>query len=354
MRSLREEALGDDQEIRRLIAISKSKRLASVFGPGFFTSKGKLRKENHTLLQFNIDFVRFVLKGARMMDFTNYPLSNKAYGGSEKKVGILIHQSPYMLKFQKKTPFGGRYHTVSEYIGSRVYQMLGFSCQDTYLGTYKGENVVACKDFITDGVQFVPFNDVGESTIDEDKEHYQYSYEDIMALLHANKKLTNVPETISSFFEIYIVDALLGNFDRHGGNWGFLKKNNQYFLAPVFDNGSCLFPNMTDEDEMKKIMNDEEQINLRVYRFPTSQIKLEGNKSSYFEVISSLRFEEMNRALIRVFPRIDLGKIYDLIDEIDTISEVHKSFYKTMLSHRYEKILKYSYTKLMDEKNENL
>ena len=111
---------------------------------------------------------------------------------------------------------------------------------------------------------------------------------------------------------------------------------------------------MTDEDEMKKIMNDEEQINLRVYRFPTSQIKLEGNKSSYFEAISSLRFEEMNRALIRVFPRIDLGKIYDLIDEIDTISEVHKSFYKTMLSHRYEKILKYSYTKLMDEKNENL
>lgn len=36
------------------------------------------------------------------MDFTNYPLSNKAYGGSEKKVGILIHQFPYMLKFQKK------------------------------------------------------------------------------------------------------------------------------------------------------------------------------------------------------------------------------------------------------------
>ena len=50
MRSLREEALGDDQEIRRLIAISKSKRLASVFGPGLFASKGKLQKENHTLL----------------------------------------------------------------------------------------------------------------------------------------------------------------------------------------------------------------------------------------------------------------------------------------------------------------
>lgn len=95
---------------------------------------------------------------------------------------------------------------------------------------------------------------------------------------------------------MYIVDALIGNFDRHGANWGFLKKDNQYSLAPVFDNGSCLFPNLNDEDEMLKIINDEEQIDLRVYKFPTSQIKLNNNKSSYFEVISSLQFEEINKA----------------------------------------------------------
>lgn len=33
-----------------------------------------------------------------------------------------------------------------------------------------GEEVVACKSFVADGEQFVPFNDVGESTLDEDKE----------------------------------------------------------------------------------------------------------------------------------------------------------------------------------------
>ena len=288
----------------------------------------------------------------QLIDFTDYPTSGKSYGGTEKKLGILFDGFPYMLKFQKNTPFGFRFNTVSEYIGSHIYQMLGFECQETYLGTYRGQNVVACNDFVVDGYQFVPFNDVGESTIEEDKEQYQYSYEDIMLLLSANKKLTNVEETISSFFEMYIVDALLGNFDRHGGNWGFLKKDNRYYLAPVFDNGSCLYPNMSDEDEMRDIIEDEEQIDLRVYAFPTSQIKYKGNKSSYYEVIHSLEYEEMNKALLRIFPRIDLKKIYSLIDEISIISDIHKKFYKVMIEARYNKILKASYLKLMGAKED--
>lgn len=280
-------------------------------------------------------------------DFTNCKLSKKFYGGSEKKIGIVFGDSLFMLKFQKKTPFGLRNNIISEYLGSHIYQMLGFTCHDTFLGIYKGENVVACKDFMINGCQFVPFNDVGESTIEEDKEEYQYTYDDIVELLQANKKLTNVEETVSSFFEMYIVDALIGNFDRHGANWGFLKKDNQYSLAPVFDNGSCLFPNLNDEDEMLKIINDEEQIDLRVYKFPTSQIKLNNNKSSYFEVISSLQFEEINKALIKIYPMINLGKIFNLIDDISVISDIHKTFYKTMIKNRYEKIIKYSYMKLL-------
>ena len=80
---------------------------------------------------------------------------------------------------------------------------------------------------------------MGESTLAQDKETYQYDYEDIMQMLRENSKLTNVEETIVIFWQIYVVDALLGNFDRHGSNWGFIKKDNTYSIAPVFDNGSC-------------------------------------------------------------------------------------------------------------------
>ena len=284
----------------------------------------------------------------RAIDFSEYELSGKYYGGSERKIGIVIDGDDYMLKFQKQTAFGKRNNHISEFIGSHIFEICGFITHKTYLGVRDGEQVVACKDFNVSGKQFVPFNDVGESTLDQDKETYQYDYEDIMQMLRDNSKLTNVEETITAFWEVYILDALLGNFDRHGSNWGFIKENNKYSMAPVFDNGSSLFPALVDEDEMKHIMESQDETDKRVYTFPTSQVRLNGKKSSYYEVIYSLEFSECNRALQNVYQRINLHEIENLIEETPLISEMQKRFYKHMIYARYEKILKASYDRLME------
>lgn len=289
-----------------------------------------------------------------LLDFNRFPKSNRVYGGSERKIGILVGQDTFMLKFPKRTPFGQRFNAISEYLGSHIFRLLGIDCQQTYLGTYEGAVVVACKDFVPDGFAFVPFNDIGESTIEEDRDRFQYSYTGILKLLQANRKLTHVKETISTFFDIFIVDAFLGNFDRHGANWGFLKKDGKYTLAPVFDNGSCLYPAMVDEGEMQAVMNDESEIDRRVYDFPTSQILLRGRKSSYFQVISSLRFQEVNKALERIYPRIDLDSIVRLIESVSILSPIHRKFYETMIRARYDKILRFSYQRLKGARNEDL
>lgn len=280
------------------------------------------------------------------IDFSEYELNGKYYGGSEKKEGISINGEDYMIKYQKHTAFGKRNNHISEFIGSHIFELCGFEAHKTYLGYRAGEQVVACKDFNVPGKQFVPFNDVGESTLDQDKETYQYDYEDIMQMLHDNSKITNVQDTIAMFWRIYIMDALLGNFDRHGANWGFIKENNSYTLAPVFDNGSCLFPNLVDEAEMKEIMESEEETDKRIFKFPTSQVKLNGKKSSYFEVINSLQFEECNDALRYVMMQLDMSEVEKLIDETPLISDVQREFYKHMTTVRYNKILQTSFEKL--------
>ena len=282
------------------------------------------------------------------IDFSGYELSGKYYGGSEKKLGIIVDGEDYMLKFQKQTAFGKRNNHISEFLGSHIFSLCGFKTHKMYLGFRDGEQVVACKDFNVLGCQFVPFNDVGESTLDQDRETYQYEYQDIMQMLRDNSKITNVEETVSAFWEVYILDALLGNFDRHGANWGFLKENNKYTIAPVFDNGSSLFPNLVDENEMKAVMSLEEETDRRIFRFPTSQIRLHGKKSSYYEVINSLEFEECNRALVNVLARIDMEQIIDLIDDTPLITDTQKLFYVYMMKERYEKIIKSSYEKLME------
>jgi len=281
------------------------------------------------------------------MDYSQCHRSQLYYSGSERKIGVIVDGEEWILKFQYKDEFGSRFNHISEHLGSEIFRMLGIESQTTALGTYKGEQVVACKNFITNGYQFVPFNDVGESTLETNKEQFQYSYDDIMEMLNLNKKITDLEGTVDRFWDMYIIDALLGNFDRHGGNWGFLKNDNKYILAPVFDNGSSLFPQMTDEGMMLKIMDSEELTDERVYRFPTSQIKLHGRKSSYHDVISSLEFTECNEALERIYPRTRMDKINDLVNGIDQITDVHKRFYIHMIERRFEKILEEPYEKLI-------
>lgn len=134
-------------------------------------------------------------------------------------------------------------------------------------------------------------------------------------MLRENMKSTNVEETINRFWDMFIVDAIIGNFDRHGGNWGFIKRNNLYRIAPVYDNGSSLYPKLNTDDKLKAVLSSEEEINQRIYKFPTSHIKVKNRKSSYFEVITSLQFEACNEALQRIVPRIDLTRIGTIIDE---------------------------------------
>ena len=299
--------------------------------------------------QQSCSLLQVCILGEKLMgaiDFSNYSTNTIYYGGSEKKIGITVGDNRYMLKFRKKTAFGTRNNHISEYIGSRIFGLLGFDVQETYLGTYNGEEVVACRDFNVAGKQFVPFNDVGESTLEHDKERYQYSYEDIMKMLRDNSKLTNVEDTIAMFWRIYIVDAFLGNFDRHGANWGFMKENNTYTLAPIFDNGSCLFPNMTDMDDMMTVINSREETDKRVYSFPTSQIQLNGKKSSYYDVINSLSYDECNKALEYVHNRIDMNQIRNLVDNTPLINDVQRQFYKHMLDARYNAIIDASFRKL--------
>ncbi len=281
-----------------------------------------------------------------MRDYTAFPRNPVMFSGAEKKIEIMIGGHRYIVKFQKNSEIGLIYNHVSEYLGSHIFQSVGIPVQETFLGTCDGYNVVVMKNFLNDGEQLIAFNGVGESSLERDKELYQYSYDDIISMLQDNTKSTNVPQTIERFWDMFIVDAFIGNFDRHGGNWGFIKENNQYRMAPVYDNGSSLFPRLNTDEMLAHILNSEDEINQRVYKFPTSHIKMNGRKSSYFEVISSLQYPACNQALERIVPRIDFDKIHVIIDGVEGISCLRKNFYMTMLQQRYEKILLHAYQRL--------
>lgn len=105
--------------------------------------------------------------------------------------------------------------------------------------------------------------------------------------------------------------------------------------------GSCLNPML--EDNKIKDINEIELKNLAINCY--SCIKENGKKINYMTYIKSIKNEECNKALKRIFNKIDIEKINDFIDRISCMSIIRKEFYKKIIYYRYE-ILKNVYNKL--------
>ena len=293
-----------------------------------------------------------------MIDFTNAVQKNKTYAGANGgKISVLYNGEQYMLKFppfptiNKEMSYTNS--CISEYIGCKVFESVGIPVQETVIGTYtsKGKEkvVVACKDFTSQGITLQDFASLKNRIIDSERNGYGTELADILSTIDEQTAMDS--ETLKTrFWDMFIVDALIGNWDRHNGNWGFLYNNatDEVTLAPVFDCGSSLYP-QADEDLMKKILSDKNELNHRIFDIPLSAVTYNGKKINYFKFLSEGKFPDCNKALKQIASRIDMKKIYEIIDNTPTITELQKEFYKTMLTARKERIIDFSLNKLKEK-----
>lgn len=290
-----------------------------------------------------------------MIDFTNLPRRNKTYAGANgSKISVVYNDEQYMLKFpaiaSKNKELSYSNGCISEYLGCHIFNSVGITAQETLLGTFqkngKEKIVVACKDFTSAGVVLQDFASLKNTIIDSEYNGYGTELSDILQTLEEQTAFE--PHVLKEWFwDMFIIDALLGNWDRHNGNWGFLYdvQKDTLSLAPVYDCGSCLYP-QADEDIMRATLDNQEEMDLRIFSIPLSGIRLNNQKIKYFDFISSLQNEDCNKALKRIVPKIDMCKINKIVDQTPYINDLQKEFYKTMLSERKRRILDFSLEQL--------
>lgn len=291
-----------------------------------------------------------------MTDFTGLPVRKKAYAGTNgSKISVVYQGELYMLKFPalptRNPALSHNNSCISEYLGCKIYESVGIPVQEVLLGEYctpKGsrKTVVACKDFTSPGIVLQDFASMKNQIVDSVRNGYGTELSDI---LDTFEQQTSMDSTVlkERFWDMFIVDALIGNWDRHNGNWGFLynTQTDELTLAPVFDCGSSLFP-QADEALMRNILSDKNAINQRIFNQPRSAISQDGKKINYFDFISSLDQPDCNAALKRIVPRMDMNKIRNIIEDTPGLSELQKQFFTTMLTMRKERILDHSLERL--------
>lgn len=296
-----------------------------------------------------------------MIDFTKCEQLKRGYAGANgNKISVRYNGDIYMLKF----PSGGKVNLnmhytngcISEYLGCHIFELAQIPVQETLLGTYHDGNkeklVVACKDMTSVGVVLQDFASLKNQSVTSERNGYGTELSEILYTF--DEQMAVEPEQLRRFFwDMFVVDALIGNWDRHNGNWGFLynQATDEMRIAPVYDCGSSLYP-QADEEIMKLVLENKGERRSRIYNRPVSAIRIGDKKINYYDYISSMENEDLNNALLRVVPRIKEDAISALVDSIPALSDLQREFYKMMLIERKHIILDETYDKIARKKEE--
>ncbi len=226
---------------------------------------------------------------------------NNTTDGMLKKAWIIDNGTRYLLKggYKNETlqPF-------NEVLASEICKRLGFDHVEYTIDTYKDMVVSKCPCFVTKNTEFVTCHQV----INDMKRHDSIKdYEEYIKKLEDNG-IENAREKVEN---MYILDFLIMNEDRHLNNFGIIRNVNtlEWFdVAPIFDNGQSLNMEYFDDEE----------------------VHISGNGRFFYEVKP---FDEIIK-VVRDLKRIDISKLDGLVEWFDE------------LLHKYQHLTGYSDTRI--------
>ena len=297
--------------------------------------------------------------------------TNQGYGGhSGSKKGILINGEKWLLKYPKTTKSmnveGLSYTTtpLSEYLGSHIYASIGMPTHETILGIANNKLVVACKDFLSSTEEIIDFNAIRNNYNELTEEYLENRHssefnrtddlEDIIYIMNNNFYFKQVPALKDLFWDMFIIDAFISNNDRNEANWGLIhdKETGTLKLSFVYDNGAAFYGKSSDE-KLVGILKDDFKFKQMAYDSCVSAFSINDKIINPLKYIESMQNEDCNKAILRLFPKIDMLKIKQIFDEIpetyDNItifSKIQKEAYYKVLTYKLEKVLTPVYNKL--------
>ena len=256
------------------------------------------------------------------------------FGGiSKKKTVILDDESRYMLKLpsEEKTETNETIYAdeiYAEYIGCKIAKSIGLSVQDVILGeyTYNDKTVPAClcKDLTYNKqarARLVEFDKLALSNMSEGTNDYGMNFEYENKLIESIEEIVTYHVDIESFrehfYEQFILDTLIGNPNRTNSNMAILvdEEATRAYRCPIYDCSSA-FSNL----------------------FTPLIITEDGRAIEYADYLANVEDINVDKALCRLLPDINLAKIGKIIDNSD-IPQNKKTEYKNKLELNYNALL---------------
>lgn len=311
-------------------------------------------------------------------DFSNAEYSNRngSYGGAAgDKDGIVINGEPWIAKYPKsnegmaKNDKLSRFSQtpLSEYIGSHIYEILGYPVHKTLLGIRKNFLVVACKDFCDEKTRLLEMRTLKNIHISEMNQKFNVdlhetdddhlvNLNELFIHFELNPEISKIKGVAERFWNQVVIDGLVGNNDRNNGNWGILSCGNNRELAPIFDNGASFYPKKSTlaiEQILKLPEADQARNNANVQEPFTIDGEHHLNYRSILALTESeiplIQVNLLKKAIIKNTELVEnkLSEIVDFIKSIpngyngyEIISEPRREYYLKSFITRFKDVLR--------------
>lgn len=222
---------------------------------------------------------------------------NNTTDGMLRKAWIIEDGTRYLLKGGYKNEL---LQPFNEVLASEICRRLGFNHVEYTLDIYKDMVVSKCPCFVTKDTELVTCHQIRN---DMDRHNNIDDYEDYINILEEN----GIKNARIEMENMYILDFLIMNEDRHLNNFGIIRDVNTLkwlCCAPIFDNGQSLNIEYYDDKELH----------------------ISGDGRFFYEVKP---FDEIIK-VVKDIKRIDISKLDGIVEWFDEL--LHKYQYITNFS----------------------
>lgn len=312
-----------------------------------------------------------------ILNFDVLPENNKYYGGlSGSKVGVIYNGENWFIKSPKSSrsmeyvEVSYLTSSVSEYLGSHIFQVLGYKVHETLLGMRNNKLTVMCKDF-TDRdhrlEEFKSLQNYSNEKIEEYNDNYSepssYKGSDLDSILihfENNPIFVNNPSIEKMFWEMTLIDILINNTDRNSGNWGVLinDRTEEVTSSPIYDNGASFYNKLTKEKCFANFSDEQKCIDNSLAS-KTSYMK--NGKILSMQKLMKMDNKNFEQAILKVVPlfasRVELiSELFDELPEdyenIEVLSVGRKNYYLKTMEIRFNRVLLPKYRSLINQNHD--
>lgn len=263
------------------------------------------------------------MKSNKLAKTLNLLQKSTIKGQEKKEQQSIIKEKKAIFKYEMYTRDCSE--ACSEKLSYEIAKVLGYKCAHIELAVDEN-NTLGILDYLfvnvdeeehIDAISYIKRNN-------EEREQF-YTLENIKKCLD----MLN-PQLFYQFLKIIVFDALVGEQDRHEENWGIIRKNGEYELSPLYDNGCNLLRDFYKQENAEKYYNGTKDFNAYINRSKSLICKENGSKYKHFELIEKLYKDYPNQIKLEIInlEKLTDEKINNIVNKMPNhiITEKHKEY----------------------------